>query len=280
MLKLFCLKNKKRALLFALLICFTKSVFSLDKVRNYAETLSFVNRLDSNFKVSKLDTVRYSDEKYPVYKITYNPCTDKKSKKYLIISGVHGNEPAPVYAVRDFIISLNNKEVKRKDLQIDFILIVNPYGFEFNQRYNGKNVDINRDLTQLKTQEAKILAENFNPKDYDKVFDFHEANAEGFFLYCYGTKNKKLSNKILKELEKNNVSFDNKYKDKILKVKNGKLYVPWYASLYMKKNETVTNGIYYSGCKNSFTFETSKNINIEERKRIIRIILNYIIENT
>lgn len=269
----------KKIFLLIIMSNLSLNVFSLDKTRNYSNTLQFINNLNSNFKVITIDNIQYNDEKYPVYKITYNPCVNQKSKKYLIISGVHGNEPAPVYAVRDFILSLNKKDVKRKDLQIDFILIANPYGFEFNQRYNGDNLDINRDLIQVKSQEIKILSKNFKPKDYDKVFDFHEANSEGFFLYCYGKKNEKLSNSILKELEKSEIIFDNKYKDKILEVKDGKLYVPWYASLYMRMNKTVTNGIYYSNCKNSFTFETSKNMKIEERKRVIEIILNYIIEN-
>lgn len=268
----------RKVIIFLFSICLTQNLFSVEKTRNYSDTIAFIKNLNSNFIDTELDTIEYANEKYPVYKITYNPQENKKSEKYLIISGVHGNEPAPVYAVRDFIISLNNKAIKRKNLQLDFILIVNPYGFEYNQRYNGNNLDINRDLSSLKTQEAKILTKYFNQKEYDKVFDFHEANAEGFFLYCYGNKNEKISDKILEELKKNKVVFDNKYKDKILEVKNGKLYVPWYASLYMKINKTVTNGIYYSGCKNSFTFETSKNIKIEERKRIIGIILQYIIE--
>ena len=265
--------------MFLLSICLTQSLFYVEKIRNYSDTIQFVKNLNSNFTVTEAGRIEYTNESYPVYKITYNPEGNTKTKKYLIISGVHGNEPAPVYAVRDFIISLNNTGIKRKDLQLDFIVVVNPYGFEFNQRYNGNNLDINRDLISLKTQESKLLTKCFNPKEYDRVFDFHEANAEGFFLYCYGIKNVKISDRILEELKKNKVVFDNKYKDKILKVNNGKLYVPWYASLYMKKNKTVTNGIYYSVCKNSFTFETSKNIKMEERKRIITIILNYIIEN-
>lgn len=267
----------KKLFLLVSIFCLSQNIFSLEKSRNYFDTIAFVKTLNSNFVVKELDTVEYKNQKYPIYKISYNPLKDK-GKKYLVISGVHGNEAAPVYAIKDFIISLNSKDVKRKDLQIDFILIVNPFGFEFNQRHNGNNLDINRDMTKLETREARILVNNFSPKDYDKVFDFHEANASGFFLYCYGAKNKKISDNILKELKSNNVVFENEYKDKILDVKNGKLYVPIYASIYMKFKKTVTTGIFYSNCKNSFTFETSKNVNIEERKRIVKIILDFIIE--
>lgn len=268
----------KKIFLLIILILFTQSIFSLEKIRNYDETISFLENLSGEFSKEKIGTVEYGKTVYPIYKITYNPIKAGKGKKYLIISGVHGNEPAPVYAIKDFICSLKNKEIKRKDLQIDFILIVNPYGFEYNQRYNGKNLDINRDMTRKETSEAKIITENLKIKEYEKVFDFHEANAKGFFLYCYGNKNKKLSSNILKELEEKNVKFDNEYKDKILTVKNGQLFVPFYASMYMRNQKTVTSGIYFESCKNSFTFETSKNVKMEERKRIITIILNYILE--
>jgi len=270
---------KKRLLCSLVFVLVLGKLFSVEKTRDYNETTAFLKTLGSHFIVKEIDSVNYKNVKYPIYKITYNKLKDKKGKKYLVLSGVHGNEPAPVYAVRDFIISLNKQEIVRKDLQIDFVLIVNPYGFEYNQRYNGANLDINRDMTKCETQEAKILTNNFNPKDYDKFFDFHEANSKGFFLYCYGLKNRSLAKKIHEELKNNKVVFDNGYKDNILTVKDGRLDVPFYASMYMKNKKTVTTAIYFKSCSNSFTFETSKNADFNERKRIITLILNYIINN-
>lgn len=112
------------------------------------------------------------------------------------------------------------------------------------------------------------------------VFDFHEASSSGFFLYCYGPKNKKIAVSFIRELQKNKVVLENEYKDKILTVKNGILYVPWYAEIYMKIKKTVTIGLYFSEkmSKNVFTFETPKNDLLEDRIRTIKIILNYILE--
>ena len=268
---------KKIFFLFVILSASLLSLSSAEKIRDYKETTKFISTLNKKFTVTKLDTVKYKNAEYPVYKISYNQLKEK-GKKYLIICGVHGNEPAPVYAVKEFIISLSKKEIKRKDLQLDFIFIVNPFGFEYNQRNNGDNKDINRDMKKFETQEGKILQKHCKPKDYEKVFDFHEANSKGFFLYCYGTKNKKLSDQILNLLKENKAELDNSYKDNILTVEKGRLYVPFYASWYMKSKKTVTNGIYYQGCKNSFTFETSKNISLPERQRQIKLILNFILD--
>ena len=131
-----------------------------------------------------------------------------------------------------------------------------------------------------KTQEIAILLKNLRNKKYEKVFDFHEANAKGFFLYCYGNKNKSLSKNIIGELARNSVVLDSGYKDQILESKNGILYVPWYARIYLKMKKIQTVALYYynKGVKNVFTFETSKNITLDERKRTIKIILGMILE--
>ena len=92
----------KKLFLLISIFCLTQNIFSLEKSRNYSDTIAFIKTLDSNFAVEKLDTVEYKKQKYPIYKISYNPLKENKGKKYLIISGVHGNEPAPVYAIKDF----------------------------------------------------------------------------------------------------------------------------------------------------------------------------------
>ena len=83
---------------------------------------------------------------------------------------MHGNEPAPVYAVKEFIISLSKKEIKRKNLQLDFIFIVNPFGFEYNQRYNGDNKDINRDMKKFETSKNIPLPERQRHKIFLDIY--------------------------------------------------------------------------------------------------------------
>lgn len=255
-----------------------QDIYSLEPVRNYLEQTSFINRLSNKFTSEIIGSVKYSNNDFPIYKISYNRKNDMLQKKYLVVCGVHGNEPAPVFAVKEYLLELDANTIENLNITVDFIYIVNPWGFSYNQRNNGDNNEINRDLETLKTQEARIIKKNVLPSNYEKVFDFHEASSSGFFLYCYGNKNKKFSIGIINKLKEENVKLETGYKDVILHAKNGVLFVPFYASLYMSIRKRITVGQYFIKCKNVFTFETSKYDKIDERKRIIRILLKHIIE--
>lgn len=250
-------------------------VSGLEKVRDYPELVSFIKDLGGNFRSEILGTVEYGSYAYPIYRISYNP-DSTGSSRYLVLCGVHGNEAAPVFAIKEFLQSLDRKAIRRPELRIDFVFIVNPRGFERNDRYSGVGAEINRDMRKQSTPEARILAEHCKPGDYDRVFDFHEASSRGFFLYCYGRKNLAYARGILDCLGEAGVNLETGYKDIILKARKGMLYVPWFGSLFMSVRNRITVGQYFMSCKNSFTLETPKSAPLAERKRTVTILLEYL----
>jgi len=252
-------------------------IFSINPQRNYFDQISFIKHLGSNFEVNEIGSVNYNNIAYPISKITFNP-NSKSKNKILVLCGVHGNEPAPVLAVSSFLQSLNNKVVNTSNPCIEFIYIVNPWGYSFNQRSNGSNIDINRDITTQESQEVKVLRKSINIKDYTHVFDFHEGNTKGYYLYYYSKKQLKNVNKIIGIFKNYKLLLENEYTDVILRANNGLIFVPWYAKKYMEVKKTVTTTLwtYDNGIDSSFTIETSKNRNIEERKQVILKILDEI----
>ena len=70
----------KKLFLLVSIFCLSQNIFSLEKSRNYFDTIAFVKTLNSNFVVKELDTVEYKNQKYPIYKISYNPLKDKGKK--------------------------------------------------------------------------------------------------------------------------------------------------------------------------------------------------------
>ncbi len=253
-------------------------LFSAEPVRSYEDQISFIHSLGSGFTKEIIGTVEYSGKNYPIYKITYGKFHTTPGKRYLIISGVHGNEPAPVFAVKDFILQLDAGKKIIPDTNIDFIYILNPWGFEYNQRYNGLGNDLNRDLLNRSNREIQLLLNSIKDAEYQGVFDFHEANSKGFFLYCYRNKKRSAAKALIQMLKENHVTIDNSYKDNILTVKDGILYIPFYAKIYMFHKNTITTGLYFDdlGIPEVFTFETSKNMQTEERKRIIMLLLDHV----
>jgi hypothetical protein len=255
------------------------SLFAVEKARNYNEQISFIFVLSNKFTVSEFGTVNYPEDEYKLYKISYGTRTND-SKNYLFISGIHGNEIAPVYAIKEFIQYLDSIQLIN-NITIDFFYILNPYGFEYNLRYNGSGNDLNRDFTNFETSEIINFVNNIINTSYNGMYDFHEhGSTTGFLLYYYSKNNKRLAENILETVQNNNIPLENKFVDIILKAKNGAIYVPFYAKIYfMNINKQATTGIYFNkiNINEVFVFETPTIMRIEERKRIISILLKYLV---
>ena len=268
-------------------IVFTDSPSSIryerDKVRDYNEQIAFIFDLSSKFAVKEIGTVSstmYPD--YKMYKISYGKETGNNEKKYLFISGVHGHEPAPVYAMKEFIQYLDSIELL-DNITIDFMYILNPYGFEHNYLYSTSHINIDRDYIRLKTQEAKYFLNSVKGTQYTAVYDFHEDNsssATGCYMFYYSKRNRGLAVDMLKMLRKNNVPINDEYEFIGLKAKDGALYVPFIAKLvFMRMGHNAGAGLYFDRIKTKevFVFETPTKLDIKKRTEIHLSLLRYII---
>jgi hypothetical protein len=252
-----------------------------NRVRNYEEQISFIFSLSNKFIVNEIGTVKYSEYSYKMYKITYNQ-SNENNKRYLVISGIHGNEEAPVYAVNDFILALDLQENILKNITIDFIYILNPYGFEHDLRYNGNGKDLNRDFIKFESNEIQIFMNSIKDTQYTGVYDFHKhGKTKGFLLYYYARNNKQLSMEIIEIIKANDFTLENEFVDVILKARDGLIYIPLYAKWYYEYVlKEATTGIYFEkiGAKEVFVFETPEIEKIEDRKRMTQIILNHLLQ--
>ncbi len=88
-----------------------------------------------------------------------------------ILAGMHGNEPAACYELRNLIDSGWFSNIKRGSVRI--IPVANPNGLRFNMR-NNFLLDMNRQFHEDGpiTKDAKHILEFF--KECDVVIDFHE----------------------------------------------------------------------------------------------------------
>ena len=164
------LKRKIKFLFFTFLyVLFSNNLFSADikpiQSRNYENLTSFIHELNSDFTVTNIGNIQCKDNfgkyDYPVYKISYIKSESYQnidSRKYLFLCGLHGNEPAPVFGIKNIIQEINEGKIKiPNNTQVDFIFIMNPFGFERNYRYCSNHTDPNRDLNTQTTKEMQIL---------------------------------------------------------------------------------------------------------------------------
>lgn len=190
----------------------------LDQIKN----IIIKNKL--KFEIHK--KLKYGGRVLETISIVINP--DKK-ETVLISVGIHGNEPAPVYAIRDYL--RRNKFPKDKRLVI--VPCVVPYGFYRHIDVNENKVNINRDFfTKNPQKETKMLinlVKKYNP--YFALTLHEDPDERKFFTYVQGNARK--------------------WAEKIINLVSN--YIPFYKNKKIH-NSTVIDGI-ISGSISNNTFE-------------------------
>lgn len=121
-------------------------------------------------------TISHNGENFPIYVVTTRPKKGSKNIKNIFLTGgVHGDEPAGVFSLLEFL------EVKAKQYENRFrffvIPLVNPVGFQLNTLENGKQENINRSFTKsISVLEAKAIEEQLAEWKTQFAFtmDMHE----------------------------------------------------------------------------------------------------------
>ena len=144
-------------------------------MRNYAEVTERLNHLD--VPIERLGTVHT----YPIYQI-HLASSAGTPKRVLITGGMHGDEPAGVEAVLQFLERDNTTLLK--DFSFLVIPCINPYGYVHNTRETLDDIDINRAFETEGVAEVAIVKEALGETQFALAIDFHEDyDATGFYLY-------------------------------------------------------------------------------------------------
>ncbi len=144
-------------------------------MRDYAKIIHRLKQLDLPLDI--IDTVN----DYPIHLLRLEAFTDAP-KNILITGGVHGDEPAGVEAVLQFLARDNTELLKRFSFMV--IPCVNPYGYVHDTRENKDGIDINRSFEEEKVCEVVVLKRAIGQTQFSFAIDFHEDyEATGFYLY-------------------------------------------------------------------------------------------------
>ena len=144
-------------------------------MRDYAEVTERLKRLD--VPIERIGTAH----NYPIYQIHLAPTIDTP-KHILITGGMHGDEPAGVEAVLQFLARDNTALLKN----FSFLVIpcINPYGYIHNTRETLGGIDINRAFETEDVAEVAIVKKALGQTQFLLAIDFHEDyDATGFYLY-------------------------------------------------------------------------------------------------
>ena len=144
-------------------------------MRNYTKITERLKRLD--VPIELIGTAH----SYPIHQIRLASSAGTP-RHILITGGVHGDEPAGVEAVLQFL-ERNNSTLLKK---FSFLVIpcINPYGYVHNTRETLGDIDINRAFETEDIAEVAIIKKALGQTQFAIAIDFHEDyDATGFYLY-------------------------------------------------------------------------------------------------
>ena len=144
-------------------------------MRDYTKVTERLKNLD--IPIEQLGTIHT----YPIYQIHLTSSAETP-KHVLITGGMHGDEPAGVEAVLQFL-ERDNTDLLNK---FSFLIIpcINPYGYVHNTRETLDGIDINRAFETENVAEVTIVKEALGQTQFSLAIDFHEDyDATGFYLY-------------------------------------------------------------------------------------------------
>lgn len=130
-----------------------------------------IKKLNSEFKTSICGK---SEQGKPIYKVEFGT----GSKKVLMWSQMHGNEPTTTKGLFDFFNFLQSDDERVQKIKLEYTLIcipiLNPDGAEAYTRVNANLVDLNRDATALTQIESKILRGLIEDIQPNLCFNLHD----------------------------------------------------------------------------------------------------------
>lgn len=252
------------------------------KCRDYKkEVIESLEKLKSNFDVRTVGHVGYGEKQYSLFLIA--PRSVRLELPNVFISaGVHGYEPAGVYALLDFF---KTHSAHYRD-KVNFFAVpcVNPSGFENDMRTTQNGVDVNRDfIDESSSSEAIIVKKLLGEINCPYIFtlDMHEDRSDDIDpadspdqvpqeAYVYESsvdKESSVGASVIRSLEKEGIKFSKTsdiYGDHN---DGGVIWAQWGEEVEGEENNTL-QGYLERYTRHTFTTETPTKLPMQERKRI------------
>lgn len=178
--------------------------------------LEALEDIDDDIELTELGQVEFENGafRYPIYYILAERPGEHEKHDVLLTAGLHGDEPAGVYALLDFL----NLHVHDYLGMFRFHVYpcINPSGFEIGTTENISNINLNREfkLPVSGAEETKLMMQYLaqGPENYLFTMDMHETgenedpeskeNPKEYFIYeiCPDPQ-KRVGDKIISALE-------------------------------------------------------------------------------
>jgi hypothetical protein len=128
------------------------------------------------------------DGRYWMPRLVFTRPGEKPGMKVGIFAGVHGDEPAGVFALCDLVRALEDSAVRARGYELHVYPLVNPTGYEDRTRHSRTGKDLNREFWRGSPEpEVALLEKVILREKYDGFISLHsDDTCEGFYGFARG----------------------------------------------------------------------------------------------
>jgi len=108
--------------------------------------------------------------------------------KIAIFAGLHGDEPAAILGLIDFVKQLDENPLLGKDYQLWIYPLCNPTGYVDNTRHSRSGLDLNREFWKFSTEtEVMLLEQEIRRQQFDGIISLHsDDTSHGVYGFVRG----------------------------------------------------------------------------------------------
>lgn len=136
----------------------------------------------------------------PLWYAAFRPFRPDRPRA-LILAGTRGGDRGAVQAALDLLRDLASAPTDYSAWDLDLLPLVNPWGFVHDQPGNAYGIDIDRDFSQFRSAEARLLRKFLREKRYDLVVELREdAEAQGFAIGLTGAEDRNAAARLIERM--------------------------------------------------------------------------------
>ena len=127
--------------------------------------------------------------RYWMPRLVFTRPGEKPQMKVGIFAGIHGDEPAGVLALCDFVRALDDSAVRARGYELHVYPLVNPTGYEDRTRHSRSGKDLNREFWRGSPEpEVAQLEKVILHERYHGYISLHsDDTSEGFYAFARGS---------------------------------------------------------------------------------------------
>ncbi len=153
--------------------------------------LPLFRRVEESSYAWRAESVGYwhaDGERHWMPRLVFRRPGETPETKLGIFAGIHGDEPAGVIALCDFVRALDASPVRGDGYELHVYPLVNPTGYEDCTRHSRSGKDLNREFWRGSLEpEVALLEKEILSEQYHGYISLHsDDTCEGFYAFARG----------------------------------------------------------------------------------------------